>query len=72
MKTINLEIQVPDWAEWVAMDEGGYWCAFSTKPEIQETGWWRLDEGSQITLTKMTPPAIGYGEVDWQQSLRKV
>ena len=68
MKTINLEIQVPDWAEYVAQDDSGSWMAFSDEPELEELdGWWRLETGSEVSLT------IGRGKpLNWQQSLRKV
>ena len=72
MKTITLDIQVPDWTEYIAMDNNGYWCAFSAKPDIQEDGWWRLDWGTRVTLTIMTNPAISSGGINWQTTLRKV
>ena len=66
MKTINLEIQVPDWVEWIAMDDSGAWIGFSDEP-AQDVGWWRLEEGTEITL------ALGHYDCpNWQQSLRKV
>lgn len=72
MKTITLDIQVPDWVEWIAMDENGYWCVFSDKPVIQPDGWWMLEMGMQITLATMTKPAISHSKIDWQTTLRKV
>ena len=71
MKTINLEIQVPDWAEYIAMDEAGNWTAFSGKPEAQDrkdNGWWRQLEGHEVTIAEVHHNA----RIDWQQSLRKV
>ena len=52
MKTINLEIQVPDWVEWIAQDDSGAWTGFSARPEYKkDERWWKLDEGSEVTLT---------------------
>ena len=67
MKTINLEIQVPDWVEWIAMDDSGAWIGFSDEP-AQDVGWWRLEEGSEANLTIGGP----WKYPDWGLSLRKV
>ena len=68
MKTINLEIPVEDWVEWIASDDSGSISGFSAKPELKEDeGWFYLEEGREATLTigRFTNP-------NWQQSLRKV
>ena len=81
MKTINLEIQVPDWVEWIACDESGFWSGFSAKPEPQEDGWWKLDKGTERTLNSggsshhenlYLSSAGVMNNPNWKQSLRKV
>jgi hypothetical protein len=32
MKTVKIEIQVPDWAKFIAQDENGQWNAFDKRP----------------------------------------
>ena len=68
MKTINLEIQVPDWVRWVARDSGGRWVGYANKPTLRkDEGWWIGMQGSEITLT------IEHEyNTNWQQSLMKV
>ena len=67
MKTINLEIQVPDWVKWVATNDSGDVIGYSAEPTPQDDGWWKLDEGSERALV------IGRGKYPkWRESLRKV
>ena len=71
MKTINLEIQVPDWVEWIAMDADGYWSGYSDEP-MADLGCWTLDEGSERTLLIYVKPTIQDSNIYWRESLRKV
>ena len=67
MKTINLEIQVPDWVTHYATDDEGVTVVFSAEPEPQDDGWWRLEDGHCMTITigRLACP-------NWRKSLRKV
>ena len=72
MKTINLEIQVPDWVEWVAQDYGGMWTGFSRKPHPQDiSDWWECDEGKEVVIAPVSPLDF-MPNPNWKQSLRKV
>lgn len=50
----------PEWAQWAAMDEDGYWQYFLHKPEKYEIGF-HCDDNSQY-FTFFTHP-------DWKNSL---
>ncbi|MDH5545698.1 MAG: hypothetical protein OEZ43_08900 [Gammaproteobacteria bacterium] len=41
---------VPDWANWVAQDEDGYWWAFEAEPHIADISWYENEVGRCIRL----------------------
>ena len=52
----------PDWAEWAAMDENGYWCWFRTEPEIRDYNWSNYIDYDSFTAAPVS---------DWTKSLTK-
>ena len=69
MKTINLEIQVPDWVCWIAQDKDGAWFGYEVEPE--KGGYifpdeWVARGHNYIELSQAEP------NPNWKQSLRKV
>lgn len=55
----------PDWANWLAMDDKGYWYWFAAKPELRSKHWtnpW----GTQVRDAGLTP-----GRSDWTETLEQ-
>lgn len=51
----------PDWANWLAMDDKGYWYWFAAKPELRSKHWtnpW----GTQVRDAGLTPGRSGWSE----------
>lgn len=70
MKTINLEIQVPDWVEWIAQDKDGTWFGYEVEPKTGKDivpGEWIARNHNHIELADSAETSP-----NWQQSLRKV
>lgn len=44
----------PEWAQWLAQDESGYWYWFGYRPEIEEVGYW-AGGGPTMVTTEGTP-----------------
>jgi hypothetical protein len=57
----------PTWCKWVAMDEGGEWCGYESKP-IKDVGYWNYEDvGILITIHPDYYPRNFTG--DWTESL---
>jgi hypothetical protein len=67
MKTIQIEVQLSDWANYVAQDEDDAWWEFEEKPFLgeMESVWWNEDGRKQHI-------AYGPPNENWRDSLRKV
>lgn len=42
----------PDWANWLAMDDGGEWYWFNEKPTRHSDGTWRVNCGQILSAPK--------------------
>lgn len=63
---IDLVVQVPIWARWIAQDRDGSWRVFAGTPKALDR-WWDPDGGQSEILVK------GYYVVpDWRSTLRHI
>jgi len=65
MKTVTLEIALPEWANWIAQDDGGEWFAFEGMPRIVD-GVWDYDDKKRDIIAFCEPSD------NWKDSLREV
>jgi hypothetical protein len=67
MKTIQIEVRLSDWAEYVAQDENGQWWGAETElfPD-DEDGAWYSQRG------RMEEIVYGPPNENWRDTLRKV
>ena len=58
MDTLTVEIVVPDWVNWIAVDENGVVYGYEEKPRHSEFfhGEWIIDSGDMCELYKGKPP----------------
>lgn len=69
MKKISIEIDVPDWANWIAQDLDGVLCVFENKPKTMDpddyNGW--TDNGGNFIEVAGLPK-----NRDWMNTLKKL
>jgi len=68
MKTIDIPVQVPDWAKWVAQDKNGDWWCYERMPRISDMGpfEWSFSGGDCELLGTFEP------NPNWRETLREV
>ncbi|MGV6859753.1 MAG: hypothetical protein ACWA5X_12385 [bacterium] len=59
-------LQLPPWANWLAMDADGRWWAYEHEPNLAEKSWYENEVGRSIPV--MGQPC----EIPWQESLHAV
>ena len=66
MKTIKLEVQIPEEAKYIAQDEDGEWWAFKKEPrkDTQDGGWLVNFDGDYLVK--------GIPNPNWRDTLIKV
>ena len=62
---VSLPFSVPDWVNWVAQDENGFWWGYSVEPLRNDRGWYENEVGRYIRLGKTDV-------TNWSDSLQKV
>jgi hypothetical protein len=64
-----LNIELPAWAHWIAMDKDGRWWCYEAEPHRHDRGWYENEVGhSQPVNGDMAED----GDMDWRSSLIKV
>ena len=64
MNTMKVEIEVPDWVNWMAVDENGNVYGYSCKPKIYiEDGYWHCMKGTSERLYNGKSPK------NWKEEL---
>lgn len=60
-----LDVEIPDWVNWVAQDADGAWWGYSVEPLEAATHWYENEVGRYI--------ALGHGEPnpEWRASLKR-
>lgn len=61
---MNVEIEIPEWANWMAQDSDGEWNCFENKPKIYGGVWSDREPGSMLYLGKPSP--------DWREELYEI
>jgi len=59
-----IDIQIPDWANWIAQDADGEWVAHASEPSVGYSCWNSMRKYQVIAAGK--PPA------DWTKTLQRV
>ena len=57
-------MDIPDWARWLAQDADGTWWAYEAEPHQHHQGWYENEVGRSLKLN--TEPANHH----WQSSLQ--
>ena len=57
------DIDLPDWAQFLAQDEDGAWWAYEAHPNQQHNGWYENEVGRIKALVKGAP------NDNWEDSL---
>jgi len=60
------KLNYPNWVNWLAQDEDGYWWGFSVEPLKNHQGWYENEVGGYILLEKDKP------NKNWGNSLTKI
>ena len=69
--------RLPDWAQWVARDEGGDVWAYDEEPDHRAIGWvfesssLRIDDGPGIVQIDDWPGIVQIGTCDWKDSKQR-
>ena len=63
-KTIDIPVQVPDWARWVAQDENGTWGVYDCEPTRCTDSW--MGNGRYLLFVGSEP------NPNWRETLREV
>ena len=58
---MQVEFDVPNWANWMAQDKDGMWFAYETEPHPEECDWTTYDTSQDIGLSAEPK--------DWTQEL---
>jgi len=64
MNTVDMNI--PDWAEFIAQDEDGQWWAYETEPNLSHISWYENEVGRIAKLAKTG------ANKNWKESLKKI
>ncbi len=70
MKTITIEgeeYEVPDRAQWVAMDENGEWCWYADEPRSGRVFWEQENQHHGVTYG-----FIVIGSSGWRETKRRI
>ena len=60
-----LDIEIPEWVNWMAQDSNGVWWGYSVEPLRNDNGWYENEVGRYVRL--------GVDNAnDWQRSLVKI
>lgn len=62
--SMKVEIEIPEWANWMAQDEDGKWYCFVNKPKPRGVIW--NDGGFALMLYRGKPSP------DWREELYKI
>ena len=65
MKDNFLDVEIPEWVNWIAQDSSGVWWGYSVEPLRNDNGWYENEVGKYVRLD--TNEAN-----NWQQSLTRV
>lgn len=60
------DIQLPNWATWLAQDENGSWWAFSIEPLEHSSGWYENEVGQYTFIKKSACNS------SWKETLTKI
>lgn len=69
MKTIKLELQVPNWASYITINRFNEVCIFEKEPLIDETGDWNTEAGRADELCSVHSPSY---TKNWKKSKKKL
>ena len=65
MKDNFLDVEIPEWVNWIAQDSSGVWWGYSVEPLRNDNGWYENEVGKYVRL--------GINEANnWQQSLTRI
>lgn len=64
-------LQVPDWANWIAMDSDGSVWVYQQKPETRGGGYWWGGSGSEREATRLHVKELNVG-LEWHQTLQYI
>ena len=65
MKGSFLDIEIPEWVNWMAQDSNGVWWGYSVEPLRNDNGWYENEVGRYVRL------GVNNAD-DWQRSLVKI
>jgi len=65
MKTITRKMVVPDWANWIAQDQGGDWFVYEFVPVENQFGW-EAPDGKEVHLYEGLPKKA------WRRTLQRI
>lgn len=64
MVEVSIEVYVPDWARWIAMNRAGEWWAYETEPHPVKDGTWISSSGGAHYICRLDAvaklPSLGY------------
>lgn len=67
----GIELELPDSAKWIAMDDDGFLFSYSIEPISEVNGEWILpDSFSGGVLTYIMVDVVG--DIRWDESLREI
>ena len=67
------EVEVPDWAKWVAQDKDGEWYWYATRPEPSKRyGFWYCPDSEGPCLEDPRPAFTGNPNKKWTSELYEV
>jgi hypothetical protein len=60
---MKVEVVVPNWVNWIAVDKDGYVFGYSAKPHTEKDGSWNTDDSVLESLYIGKPPK------NWKEEL---
>ena len=67
------EVEVPDWAKWVAQDEDGEWYWYATRPEpSKQQGVWYCPDPEYWCINDAGPAFVGNPNKKWMDEVYEV
>jgi hypothetical protein len=63
---IPANLEIPDWALWLAQDADGAWWAYEAEPNRHDTGWYENEVGRYRRLWQGDP------DPDWPNTLKRL
>ena len=67
---VKQDVEIPEWANWIAMDKSGHWWAYEYKPELELD--WTIWVNTSLGITQGLCHPIPQKSQNWTEEIYKI